>query len=66
LEGIEILNCKASSEYYTNDILDSVRSKIESRFYDVLPNLREMSVTFVTVYDDIQFYGYEVFEPLWI
>jgi hypothetical protein len=58
LEVIEILNCRASSEYSTNDILDSVKSKIRSRFY-ILPNLREMSVTFdIDYYSDDEYDGY--------
>jgi hypothetical protein len=60
LEVVEILNCKASSEYNANNVLDSLKSKIESRFYDVLPNLREMSVTFDIDYDDD--YDYEGIE----
>jgi hypothetical protein len=54
LEVIEFLNCKGSSEHHMNNslILDSVRSRIKSKFRNILPHLKEISVTF-----DISFYN---------
>jgi hypothetical protein len=52
LEIIQILDCKVSIEYHplNNDmnLLDfsNLKSRIVSRFYDFLPNLREINVTF--------------------
>jgi hypothetical protein len=71
LEVIEILNCKVSRDYNTNDSLNSIESKIESRFHDILPNLREMSVTFDIGHysdsdDEYDGCGYEEIEPWWI
>jgi hypothetical protein len=49
LEVIGILDCR---EYDTNNSINGVKSRIESKFYDTLPILREMKVTFDIGLDD--------------